>query len=314
MTESFRYKCPYCGGEFTYTSRKAQAPKYCKTNCKKCKKQLEVRQHLLPLQKCSLEERSDEIDNFLKTIKSDDPQVADPLRNLSQMIQSQIISNEVKENGDFPESDLPGGSTPQITLPKINDMFSCHCLRYKIPLEKAQPYFKWDKSVKMNGWIKKIYVQSEFKVEMTTKHLIINISKKIYGHDYNEIFGIAEKFTWAVIGYFEKNGFKCGKSLELSQKPHIVLPHNFMPKIRQMGASYLLSSENGLVIDDSPQHGEGEIELITGKEKLDRALEAPQQMKDLINIIYNQQQQIQQLIGIKEKEQTPKTKEVDIYS
>lgn len=319
MGQIIDYCCRFCFAISRYEGRKKRSPKVAKTHCKQCGKWVNVygqnisRSNDLGSSKSGSLKESKK--NAKTQAKNEDPSV-NVLKILSETQQNHKNQNQIaKISGRIKSKDT--GILP----PRVSDMFQCHSIRYKIPIKKNNPYFVWDKTVPMNGWTKFLYLQKEFKVELGTKHIIINISKKLFGNDYNEILNTSEKFAWEIVSWLQKQGFKLGNKLELAQKPHIVLPTSFLPELRKMGASYLLSDENGLCIDDSPDHGQGEIEYISGKEKLDKALDAPNKIKELYQlmeqqqqIIFNQQQQIKEFAGIPKEMKAKEKTEVGYFT
>lgn len=254
------------------------------------------------------------------------------VNNLSENPKSAKKSAGSQVGIEQQNSSLPGITATQITSENPDAMFQIHSIRFKVKLKKIQPYFKWDKMDRKMGWPRRYYYQDEFVLEMTNKHLIINIHKKLYGKNYNKVLTVAKRFAFEVLGWLEKQGFEFGDAygteLRTVGKPHIVFPKNFKPSLRKLGASYIIDA-NGFRVDDSPGHGEGELEFIGDVSDLDAAMKAPKSISELTDylkeqqqIIFNQQQQIanqqaqiEKMLGFAKKFQgDDHNTEVDFYS
>ncbi len=321
MRETFSYFCPKCRVLGHYKSQSDKAPKVIRTTCGSCKKPITLKKYdkiddlvLEEMQKSEKQKSEKEIDRELSTDRFD-VVPSNILRNRSENQVSVKTSEHLKKNNENTLSKSPG-----ILSSETADLFECHCIRFKIPLLKTNPYFRWDSIKKMKNWTKKLYYQSDFNLELTTQHVIINISKLLYGKNFNQLLAIAERFAWDICGWLELQGFKLGSKMEQVQKPHIVFPETFSPELRSKGANFLISG-NGFVIDDSKETGNGEIEYVDQVEKLNEIMNLPDSLKELTKCIVKQQQiittqqnQIQELIGIsKETKKEPKS-EVEYFT
>jgi DNA-directed RNA polymerase subunit RPC12/RpoP len=290
MSIKFKYICPDCKAENLYGPQNDNIPEKIHTRCPECKKRIYS--------------FSDAVNYSNQTI-SKFYSAKHPVqgKNSLQRITPTCMRN-ISVNDEIIEKQA------QLLLGNFAEemMFEVHALRFKLPLYEQNDNWEWQKETKMVNWIKKQWNVEDFQIEQTSSSIIVSILKKICSNDYQESINLGKKFVLEIATWLRQNGFQVGNKIKMIDKPHIVIPRKSVPNIAKLGVKFIVNSDGKFVIDDSKGKGNGEVEIISGLQKMDEIFDTPRQLKELAkvvvvlqDVVLKQQKIISNVFSLKEE-------------